>query len=78
MPLARQDLLAFKTLQACTLEHAIQPHLRLFLILAITTGARKSALLELKWKQVDMQNRIISLAAKDMRRKKPREAEPGI
>jgi integrase len=36
------------------------PHVRLFVILAITTGARMGAILELKWDQVDFKHRTIN------------------
>jgi len=42
------------------LEHVGTPHVKLFIILAITTGARMSALLELRWKQVDLKHRTIN------------------
>lgn len=35
-------------------------HVRLFIVLAVTTGARMSAILELKWDQVDFNHRIIN------------------
>lgn len=41
-------------------EHVGTPHVRLFIILAITTGARMSALLELRWDQVDFKHRTIN------------------
>lgn len=37
------------------------PHVRLFVQLAVTTGARVSALLELPWMRVDLERRIINL-----------------
>lgn len=40
---------------------ATQPHIRLFLVLAIATGGRKEALLTLKWEQVDFVRGIIHL-----------------
>jgi integrase len=43
------------------LEACHEPHLRLFVLLAINTGARKGALLELKWQQIDFANRLIYL-----------------
>lgn len=43
------------------LEHIETPHVRLFVILAVTTGARMSALLDLKWRQVDMERGTIDL-----------------
>lgn len=42
------------------LEHVDTPHVRLFIILAITTGARMGALLELRWDQVDFRHRTIN------------------
>lgn len=36
------------------LEHVEAPHVRLFVTLAVTTGARMSALLDLTWDRVDM------------------------
>jgi integrase len=42
------------------LEHVATPHVRLFIILAITTGARMSALLELRWDQVDFKHGTIN------------------
>jgi len=45
------------------LEHVEAPHVRLFIILAVTTGARMSALLELQWSQVDMDSGFINLKA---------------
>lgn len=37
------------------------PHLRLFVVLALTTGARKEALLDLTWDRVDFDARRINL-----------------
>jgi integrase len=42
------------------LEHVSTPHVRLFIILAITTGARMNAILELRWEQVDFKHRTIN------------------
>ena len=42
------------------LEHVGTPHVRLFIILAIATGARMSAVLELRWDQVDFKHRTIN------------------
>lgn len=36
------------------LEHIETPHVRLFVILAVTTGARMSAILDLSWERVDL------------------------
>lgn len=38
-----------------------QPHLRLFVILGIVTGARTAALLELRWKQVNFDKGLVDL-----------------
>lgn len=37
------------------------PHVRLFLILAVSTGGRSSAILDLTWDRVDFDKRLISL-----------------
>jgi integrase len=42
------------------LKHVSTPHVRLFIILAITTGARMSAILELQWDQVDFKHGVIN------------------
>ena len=42
------------------LEHVSTPHVRLFIILAITTGARMTAILELRWDQVDFKHGTIN------------------
>jgi integrase len=42
------------------LEHVDTPHVRLFIVLAITTGARMGALLDLRWEQVDFKHRTIN------------------
>jgi len=41
------------------LAHVDAPHLKTFVLLALHTLARKSAILQLKWSQVDMKNRLI-------------------
>ena len=43
------------------LEGCIEPHIRLFVLLAINTGSRKGAILDLRWPQVDLVNKIIYL-----------------
>ena len=42
------------------LEHVTTPHVRLFIVLAITTGARMSAVLDLRWDQVDFKHKTIN------------------
>jgi integrase len=55
-------------LNACT-----APHVYLFTLLALTTGARTSAILELQWSQVDLQKRQIdfSVTKKDHQKTRP-------
>lgn len=43
---------------------AVEPHARLYLILALHTAARSSAILELPWSAVDLERRIIAYPAK--------------
>jgi len=47
------------------LENCIEPHVKLFVLLALNTGSRKGALLDLRWPQVDMVNKIIYLNPED-------------
>ena len=47
----------FKTLIKVT----DKPHLVLFMVLAVTTGARSNAILDLTWDRVDLERRIINL-----------------
>jgi integrase len=44
---------------AWLLKNAVAPHIRMFMVMALHTGARKSAILELKWREVDLDNRRI-------------------
>lgn len=46
----------FKTLMEVTKK----PHLLLFMVLAVTTGARSNAILDLTWDRVDLERRIIN------------------
>lgn len=43
------------------LDSCCTPHIRLFMIVAITTGARPRAILDLEWRQIDLENRRINL-----------------
>jgi len=43
------------------LDKCIAPHVKLFAQIAVLTGARASAILELQWSQVDFRRRIIDL-----------------
>ncbi|WP_338240344.1 tyrosine-type recombinase/integrase [Aurantiacibacter hainanensis] len=43
------------------LDGCATPHIKLFAMLGVTTGGRKTALLEAKWEQVDFTRRILNL-----------------
>lgn len=45
------------------LDHVATPHVRLFITLALTTGVRMSAILELTWSQVDFKHQTINFNA---------------
>jgi len=62
---------------ATLLENCASPHIRLFVILALTTAGRKSAILQLRWEQVDFYRDIIHLAIPDeLGRRKGRASVP--
>jgi integrase len=42
------------------LDHVSTPHVRLFIVLAVTTGARMSAILQLTWDRVDFRHGTIN------------------
>jgi len=44
---------------------AKRPHIALFMMLAVATGARSNALLDLKWEQVDFERNTITLNPRD-------------
>jgi integrase len=46
-------------------DSAIQPHVRLFLLLALTTAGRAGAILDLTWNRVDLERRTIRLRDPD-------------
>jgi integrase len=58
-------------LEACT-----APHIYLFAILAVSTGARATALLELTWDRVNLDSRLIELRTEDMANRKGRATVP--
>jgi Site-specific recombinase XerD len=51
------------------LDGCASPHVKLFCILGVTTGGRKSAILETKWEQVDFDRRLLNLNPKDREQK---------
>jgi integrase len=55
------------------IEH---PHLRLFVIIALTTGARSQAILDLTWDRVHLSRRLIDL--RDPDRTQPSKARPTV
>jgi integrase len=52
------------------------PHLRRFVIIAITTGARASAILDLTWDRVDFERGLIDLSSESELRRKHRPTVP--
>lgn len=58
------------------LDCAAAPHVRLFVTLALATGARAAALLGLTWDRVDFERGIIRLNADDAARRKGRATVP--
>lgn len=46
------------------LDHCKAPHVKLFAMLAVTTGARKTALLQLTWDRIDFDRKLIHLNPK--------------
>jgi len=58
------------------LAAAGEPHIRLAILLMLTTAGRIGALLELTWQQVDLAGRVIRLAKQDIGPKKGRATVP--
>lgn len=52
------------------------PHLRRFVIIAITTGARASAILDLTWDRVDFERGLVDLSSEDTIKRKRRPTVP--
>jgi integrase len=50
------------------IDNASMPHLRLYIILALGTGARNAALLELTWSRCDLERGIIDLRNPELNR----------
>lgn len=55
---------------------AIDPHIRLAMLLMLTTGGRIGAILELTWDRVDLTRRLIRLATNDIGPRKGRATVP--
>lgn len=62
--------------QAKDLIDAADGHLRLYIVLALSTGARNAALLDLTWDRVDLSRRLIELRTADMANRKGRATVP--
>ncbi len=60
-----KDLWITKEQFRSLLDAAIQPHVKLFMMLALSTAARKEALLDLTWFQVNFEQRTINLGRKE-------------
>ena len=58
------------------LAAAAEPHLRLAMLLMLTTAGRIGALLELTWSRVDLDRRIIKLSTSDIGPRKGRATVP--
>ena len=58
------------------LAAARSPHIRLFIILALSTGGRAGAILELTWDRIDIQRGRIMLAKEGQRGRKGRATVP--
>ncbi len=58
------------------IESCIQPHVRLFIILALVTAGRKTAVLQLTWDRVDFERGMIRLGVVGERNRKGRAVVP--
>lgn len=61
---------------AALLDAAGEPHVRLAMLLMLTTAGRTGAILELEWRQVDLDRRVIRLAKEDIGPRKGRATVP--
>lgn len=61
---------------AALLANAIDPHIRLAMLLMLTTAGRSGAILELTWDRVDMDRRTIRLASNEIGPRKGRATVP--
>lgn len=58
------------------LDGTVMPHIRLFLLLGLHTAGRMRAILDLTWDRVDLDRRLITLAAPSERKQKGRATVP--
>lgn len=65
-----------RTEVAKLLDAAVDPHIRLAMLLMLTTAGRIGALLELTWDRVDLDRRMIRLAKSDIGPRKGRATVP--
>ncbi|WP_442954465.1 tyrosine-type recombinase/integrase [Pararhodobacter sp.] len=61
---------------AALMGAAVDPHIRLAMLLMLTTAGRIGALLELTWSRVDLDRRVIKLATNDIGPRKGRATVP--
>lgn len=61
---------------AALIGAAVDPHIRLAMLLMLTTAGRIGAILELTWSRVDLDRRVIKLATSDIGPKKGRATVP--
>ncbi len=58
------------------LQAAVDPHIRIAMLLMLTTAGRIGAILELTWDRVDLDRRVIKLATNDIGPRKGRATVP--
>ncbi len=68
-PPPKHDYLTREEIQQI-LTGCVEPHIKLFIILAVSTAARKSALLELTWDRVDFERGLIDLGVANGNKKR--------
>lgn len=61
-----KDVYLTKTQARALITYATMPHLKLYIILALGTGARNSAILELTWERCDFERGLIDLRNPEM------------
>lgn len=71
-----RDRYLTKTEYQKLLAGCVQPHIRLFIILALMTAGRKTAILELTWDRVDFDRGLIKLGVVGERNRKGRATVP--